>query len=553
MRTLCRSIALASAALLAVPAFSQMTPITAAHIQIGGVPVAAGKVFFTPVDITGTPITVSIGGAGGIEAYGAYAGKIVAGAIVGVLNPDGTTGGTYQVPDACLASPSNFLYTAQIVNTGVTPNVTLPAMVKIPNVCGSGFSLDAFAPPAIGSVTQIIQQSQGTTVPGSCVMPSTFAQIVSGALISYNLCVGTHYVQLAGATVTATGMQAAVSAQSGCGSGTNPWVPATDTCPVPPYLPLAGGTMTGPIVLPADPTTNLQAATKQYVDAHAGSGSFNGGTVTNQINAPAYGGTGSTQTVLNLTAGTAAATPPAHTIQIGAPTSVTSSYVISFPTTAPTDSGGDVLFCPPGGGTCTWQPLTGGGTISYINTIFNEASSGTALAGTTPTTCASGCVGPWTLASGTDFTYQSGGGVLASTTFNTNFDLITVGQTNYTLRFNASALTGAGLGQIVLRYTDANNQLILSMCTASANDCNESGIAGYAVFDLVGGTATQLGAAVATTPTGSYTVVLNGTAVSVTGPSGSISGTTANTGTKLGFAFRAGTSFGLSSLSAKSN
>ena len=37
-------------------------------------------------------------------------------------------------------------------------------------------------------------------------------------------------------------------------------------------LPLAGGTLTGPVVLPADPTTNLQAATKQYVDSHAGGG-----------------------------------------------------------------------------------------------------------------------------------------------------------------------------------------------------------------------------------------------------------------------------------------
>jgi len=34
------------------------------------------------------------------------------------------------------------------------------------------------------------------------------------------------------------------------------------------YLPLAGGTLTGPLTLSADPTANLQAATKQYVDAH---------------------------------------------------------------------------------------------------------------------------------------------------------------------------------------------------------------------------------------------------------------------------------------------
>ena len=36
------------------------------------------------------------------------------------------------------------------------------------------------------------------------------------------------------------------------------------------YLQLAGGTMTGPLTLAGDPTENLQAATKQYVDNAAG-------------------------------------------------------------------------------------------------------------------------------------------------------------------------------------------------------------------------------------------------------------------------------------------
>ena len=35
------------------------------------------------------------------------------------------------------------------------------------------------------------------------------------------------------------------------------------------FLPLAGGTMTGGITLPFDPSTALGAATKQYVDAHS--------------------------------------------------------------------------------------------------------------------------------------------------------------------------------------------------------------------------------------------------------------------------------------------
>ena len=36
------------------------------------------------------------------------------------------------------------------------------------------------------------------------------------------------------------------------------------------YLPLSGGTMTGPIILAGDPAADLQAATKKYVDEHAG-------------------------------------------------------------------------------------------------------------------------------------------------------------------------------------------------------------------------------------------------------------------------------------------
>lgn len=42
-----------------------------------------------------------------------------------------------------------------------------------------------------------------------------------------------------------------------------------------PYLPLAGGTMTGALTLKGDPTENLQAATKQYVD-NAVSGNLTG-------------------------------------------------------------------------------------------------------------------------------------------------------------------------------------------------------------------------------------------------------------------------------------
>ena len=42
------------------------------------------------------------------------------------------------------------------------------------------------------------------------------------------------------------------------------------------YIPASGGTMTGPLTLPANPSTNLQAATKQYVDSAAAAGGGGG-------------------------------------------------------------------------------------------------------------------------------------------------------------------------------------------------------------------------------------------------------------------------------------
>ena len=50
------------------------------------------------------------------------------------------------------------------------------------------------------------------------------------------------------------------------------------------YLPLAGGTLTGNLTLSGDPSANLQAATKQYVDAQVGTKlSLSGGTMTGNL------------------------------------------------------------------------------------------------------------------------------------------------------------------------------------------------------------------------------------------------------------------------------
>jgi hypothetical protein len=55
-------------------------------------------------------------------------------------------------------------------------------------------------------------------------------------------------------------------------SGLTPVVPSAGMAA---FVPVSGGTMTGPLYLASDPAVGLQAATKEYVDAHGGGGFAN--------------------------------------------------------------------------------------------------------------------------------------------------------------------------------------------------------------------------------------------------------------------------------------
>jgi hypothetical protein len=72
---------------------------------------------------------------------------------------------------------------------------------------------------------------------------------------------------LAGGTLTGALLLAADPAVA-TGAATKRYVDTKDAL----ALPLAGGTLTGPLLLAANPTAPLGAATKQYVDAHASGG-----------------------------------------------------------------------------------------------------------------------------------------------------------------------------------------------------------------------------------------------------------------------------------------
>ncbi|WP_433963678.1 hypothetical protein [Tunturiibacter gelidiferens] len=161
---------------------AQMTTVTAHSISMGGVPIAIGKVSFTPVALNGQPISF-VGGEGeGLNSPKAFTCAITAGAIAG----------TCQIPDSALTTPANILYAVQITNTASQSAFVFP---PVPNITGATWALDAYAPPAQTTNVQPIQSSFGSVVPTTCNMPSLFTLYVDGVGTLEN-CVGHVYVVL---------------------------------------------------------------------------------------------------------------------------------------------------------------------------------------------------------------------------------------------------------------------------------------------------------------------------------------------------------------------
>jgi hypothetical protein len=183
-------------------------------------------------------------------------------------------------------------------------------------------------------------------------------------------------------------------------------------------------------------------------------------------------------------------------------------------------------------------------STTFVSTVFNEAAAATNLAGTTPAICGGSCTGPWALASGTDFTYQTGGGV-STATANGQFDVVNTGLTNEKININLAACTATGFGScaFAVRYTNINNFTSINVEPAQGT---------FVIFDVVGGTATQVATSSTSTFNGNYAITLNGTSISVAGPATTASATIANTGTKAGFTLNTGggTSMKVSTFSA---
>lgn len=201
-----------------------MTAITATNgISVGGKPITAGKVLLTPVDVKGKPIAFVSGAGGGLNAPIAFSCNIAAGVLTGC-----------HVPDACLTTPPNLLYTIDVTATAGYLTFRLPTVA---NICGSTWALDAYAPPSVTTNTQTVQLTYGATAPPNpCATPSFYYQ----TSIGLSVCVGGVPVAVGGGSVTAAAMVSALAGRTGCTTAGNAWNPATDTC-----TPSSGSGLTG--------------------------------------------------------------------------------------------------------------------------------------------------------------------------------------------------------------------------------------------------------------------------------------------------------------------
>lgn len=205
---------------LCVSGAAQMTTITATSIKMGGTPVVAGSVTLTPVDTNGKPVPFVQGG-GGLNSAHPFNCKITNGAITGIC----------QVPDSSLTTPAHISYSIQISSM---PSQKAFVMNAVPNITGSTWALDDYAPTATTTNVEPMQVSYGTTAPPSaCVSPSIYVRNASGGLLY--MCVGNSWVLVSGSSggggaVTVESMAGAVQTLTGCSDATKSWSPAANGC-----------------------------------------------------------------------------------------------------------------------------------------------------------------------------------------------------------------------------------------------------------------------------------------------------------------------------------
>jgi hypothetical protein len=218
----------------AQPVYAQNTTnVTISSLKSGnGLSMPYGTICAYAVGIQGGAISISETGWGLVPAHTQLCGTVVNGTVPGGIN----------VPDSLhsnLAAPINYNITIQQTDASGDP-IGLPVQINnVAGVTGSTWALDQYAPPVtVPTPTPIV--GYNASVPTTCVSPSIWTT-PGGAAYA---CAGGAYTVITGGALP---------------SGVTP-----DGA--------SGLNIAGTATLGHDPTSNYQAATKQYVDTHAGVG-----------------------------------------------------------------------------------------------------------------------------------------------------------------------------------------------------------------------------------------------------------------------------------------
>jgi hypothetical protein len=260
---------LAVVILTALPAFSQTTAITASHLtqDVTGTLLPSGKLCFVPVNQLGVPTGFEVSGVEYEPQMACF--TITTGAISGV-----------SVPDTSLAAPSGIGYRVSIEDsTGKTIyNYTQPIYPS-----GTTFSLDSWSPTQSAVISNPSTIQYGVNAPqGRCgTAPALYYTASSlytcqtqiwivvtgsgsgGTVTSANVTSALGFVPVS-ATQLASAISTAIAAIPAVTSSqitsTLGYTPANVTA-LANYVPLAGGHMTGALVL----VDGSPAASQAYV------------------------------------------------------------------------------------------------------------------------------------------------------------------------------------------------------------------------------------------------------------------------------------------------
>ncbi len=256
----------ATNAVSAVFASSATNATTAITVNYGGVVQTStaniGDVSASSLFVSGNVSangTLTIGGqvsvGGGIKVIGdVSAGNIIAG---GIIYGDGA--GLFNVPSAQGG-------TVNFVKAGTGIHVTLDGTTTTNPITASG-TLALNADQSFGTVSATSFVLAGS---GALITETSATALVTALSATMATSIDNSNTNITANANAITALSATMATSIDNSNTTNASaisaVSATMATSIANHLPLAGGTMTGSITLPGNPSANLEAATKQYVD-----------------------------------------------------------------------------------------------------------------------------------------------------------------------------------------------------------------------------------------------------------------------------------------------